>query len=101
MQTAMRKRTRTAPVFLLPTCSSIWGQTAIVKRESNLRDAPNTIGDIMASLTAGDIATLTSNRNRTGVIGTQRATVWEVHPVTRIAIQVADGQWKDIESESK
>jgi Bacterial SH3 domain len=33
----------------------------------------------------------------TGVIGTQRATVWEVHPVTRIEVQ-RNGQWVDLES---
>lgn len=33
-----------------------------------------------------------------GVIGTQRATVWEVHPITKIEIQ-AGGQWVDIENQ--
>lgn len=32
------------------------------------------------------------------VIGTQRATVWEVHPITKIEIQ-SNGQWVDIESQ--
>jgi hypothetical protein len=32
------------------------------------------------------------------VIGTQRATVWEVHPITKIEIQ-SNGQWADIESQ--
>jgi hypothetical protein len=32
-----------------------------------------------------------------GVIGTQRAGVWEVHPITRIEVQ-QNGQWKDVES---
>jgi hypothetical protein len=30
-----------------------------------------------------------------GAIGTQRATVWEVHPVTRIEVQ-RNGQWSDL-----
>jgi hypothetical protein len=30
-------------------------------------------------------------------IGTQRATVWEVHPITRIETQGANGNWKNIE----
>ncbi|MFZ3263311.1 MAG: SH3 domain-containing protein, partial [Terriglobales bacterium] len=30
-------------------------------------------------------------------IGTQRATVWEVHPVTRIEMSDGSGGWKDIE----
>jgi uncharacterized protein YgiM (DUF1202 family) len=33
-----------------------------------------------------------------GVIGTQRATVWEVHPITRIQIQ-QNGQWVDLDSQ--
>jgi hypothetical protein len=32
-----------------------------------------------------------------GVIGRQRATVWEVHPVTRIETQDANGNWKNVE----
>ena len=32
------------------------------------------------------------------VIGTQRATVWEVHPITRIQIQ-QHGQWVDLDSQ--
>lgn len=32
------------------------------------------------------------------VIGTQRATVWEVHPITKIEIQ-SNGQWVDIENQ--
>jgi hypothetical protein len=32
----------------------------------------------------------------TNVIGTQRATVWEVHPITRIEIQKS-GQWVDLD----
>jgi uncharacterized protein YgiM (DUF1202 family) len=32
-----------------------------------------------------------------GVIGSQRATVWEVHPVTKIEIQ-QNGQWVDLDS---
>jgi hypothetical protein len=32
------------------------------------------------------------------VIGTQRATVWEVHPITRIQIQ-QNGQWVDLDSQ--
>jgi hypothetical protein len=32
----------------------------------------------------------------TGVIGTQRATVWEVHPITRIEVQ-QNGQWIDLD----
>jgi hypothetical protein len=32
------------------------------------------------------------------VIGTQRATVWEVHPITKIEIQT-NGQWVDIENQ--
>jgi hypothetical protein len=32
------------------------------------------------------------------VIGTQRATVWEVHPITKIEIQ-SSGQWVDIENQ--
>ena len=31
------------------------------------------------------------------VIGTQRATVWEVHPITRIEVQ-KNGQWVDLDS---
>jgi hypothetical protein len=30
-------------------------------------------------------------------IGTQRATVWEVHPITRIEVSDGSGGWKDIE----
>jgi len=33
----------------------------------------------------------------TGVIGKERATVWEVHPITRIEAADANGGWKDIE----
>jgi hypothetical protein len=33
-----------------------------------------------------------------GVIGTQRATVWEVHPITRIQIQ-QNGQWVDLDTQ--
>lgn len=33
-----------------------------------------------------------------GVIGTQRATVWEVHPITRIQVQ-QNGQWVDLDSQ--
>lgn len=33
-----------------------------------------------------------------GVIGTQRATVWEVHPITKIEIQ-QNGQWVDLDSQ--
>lgn len=32
-----------------------------------------------------------------GVIGTQRATVWEVHPITRIETQDASGTWHNVE----
>ena len=32
-----------------------------------------------------------------GEIGSQRATVWEVHPVTRIEVSDGSGGWKDIE----
>jgi hypothetical protein len=32
-------------------------------------------------------------------IGRQRATVWEVHPITRIETQGADGTWKNIEGQ--
>jgi hypothetical protein len=32
-----------------------------------------------------------------GEIGTQRATVWEVHPITRIEVSDGNGGWKDIE----
>jgi hypothetical protein len=32
-----------------------------------------------------------------GVVGTQRATVWEVHPITKIEVQNAQGQWVNIE----
>jgi len=32
----------------------------------------------------------------TGVIGTQRATVWEVHPITRIEVQ-QNGHWVDLD----
>jgi hypothetical protein len=32
------------------------------------------------------------------VIGTQRATVWEVHPITKVEIQ-SNGQWVDIENQ--
>lgn len=31
------------------------------------------------------------------VIGTERASVWEVHPITRIEIQDQSGNWKDVE----
>jgi Bacterial SH3 domain len=34
----------------------------------------------------------------TGVIGTQRATVWEVHPITKIEVQT-NGQWVDLDSQ--
>ena len=30
-------------------------------------------------------------------IGTQRATVWEVHPITRIEVGDGNGGWQDIE----
>ena len=30
-------------------------------------------------------------------IGTQRATVWEVHPITRIEVEDGNGGWQDIE----
>jgi len=33
-----------------------------------------------------------------GVIGTQRATVWEVHPITRIETQDSSGNWQSVES---
>jgi hypothetical protein len=33
-----------------------------------------------------------------GVIGTQRATVWEVHPITRIEVQ-NNGQWVDLDNQ--
>ena len=33
-----------------------------------------------------------------GVIGTQRATVWEVHPITRIQVQ-QNGQWVDLDNQ--
>jgi len=33
-----------------------------------------------------------------GAIGTQRATVWEVHPITRIQVQ-QNGQWVDLDSQ--
>jgi hypothetical protein len=33
-----------------------------------------------------------------GVIGTQRATVWEVHPITRIQVQ-QNGQWVDLDAQ--
>ncbi len=33
-----------------------------------------------------------------GVIGTQRATVWEVHPITRIQVQ-QNGQWVDLDTQ--
>jgi hypothetical protein len=33
-----------------------------------------------------------------GVIGTQRATVWEVHPITKIEVQ-SNGQWIDLDSQ--
>jgi hypothetical protein len=33
-----------------------------------------------------------------GAIGTQRATVWEVHPVTRIQVQ-RNGQWIDLDNQ--
>jgi hypothetical protein len=33
-----------------------------------------------------------------GVIGTQRATVWEVHPITKIEVQ-NNGQWVDLDSQ--
>jgi hypothetical protein len=32
------------------------------------------------------------------VIGTQRATVWEVHPITRIQVQ-RNGQWVDLDTQ--
>jgi hypothetical protein len=32
-----------------------------------------------------------------GVIGTQRATVWEVHPITRIETQDSGGNWQNVE----
>lgn len=32
-----------------------------------------------------------------GVIGTERTTVWEVHPITRIEVQDAQGKWVNIE----
>jgi hypothetical protein len=32
-----------------------------------------------------------------GVVGTQRASIWEVHPITRIEVQDADGNWVNIE----
>jgi hypothetical protein len=31
------------------------------------------------------------------VIGTQRATVWEVHPITKIEVE-RNGQWVDLDS---
>lgn len=31
-------------------------------------------------------------------IGTQRATVWEVHPITKIEVQNS-GQWVDLEAQ--
>lgn len=31
------------------------------------------------------------------VIGTERASVWEVHPITRIEVQDQNGNWKDVE----
>src|SRR6266550_4113053 len=33
-----------------------------------------------------------------GVIGTQRATVWEGHPITRIEVQ-SNGQWVDLNNQ--
>ncbi len=33
-----------------------------------------------------------------GVIGTQRATVWEVHPITKIEVQ-NNGQWVDLDNQ--
>jgi hypothetical protein len=30
-------------------------------------------------------------------IGTERATVWEVHPITRIEVADGNGGWQDIE----
>jgi hypothetical protein len=32
-----------------------------------------------------------------GVVGTQRATVWEVHPITRIETQDSGGNWQNVE----
>jgi len=31
------------------------------------------------------------------VVGTDRATVWEVHPITRIEVQDGQGNWVNIE----
>jgi len=33
----------------------------------------------------------------TSVIGKERATVWEVHPITKIEVRNANGSWTDIE----
>ena len=33
-----------------------------------------------------------------GAIGTQRATVWEVHPITKIEVQ-SNGQWVDLDNQ--
>jgi hypothetical protein len=33
-----------------------------------------------------------------GVIGKQRATVWEIHPITRIETQDASGNWQNVEA---
>lgn len=32
-----------------------------------------------------------------GVVGAQRVTVWEVHPITKIEVQDTSGNWVNIE----
>lgn len=88
-------------IYLTNASAQPISQAIIVETTPRTRPLHRWTTDMLASIVDSQTQVRVSgwlmyDSEHVGVIGTQRATVWEVHPITRIEVQ-QNGQWVDLD----
>lgn len=88
-------------IYLTKSSAQAISQAVIVETTPRTRPQHRWTTDMLTPLVDSQTQVRVSgwlmyDSEHVGAIGTQRATVWEVHPITRIEVQ-QDGQWVDLD----